>query len=75
MIDGTAEAVVDLQIRMMEQEQSIEALSEQVLIHAERVDKLQRYIEVLEQKLARIETADLPTPEAVQSEAEKPPHY
>ena len=71
------DVIVDLQMRMMEQEQSIEALSQQVLHQTGQIDTLLKNIKVLEMKLTALgEAGTNVTDDDNQTvDNHRPPHY
>ena len=68
---------IDLQMRMMEQEQSIEALSQQLFHQSGLIENLNKSIKILEMKLSQLGEAgsDTATDEGVQIQEHRPPHY
>ncbi|NKB63302.1 MAG: hypothetical protein GKR95_23705 [Gammaproteobacteria bacterium] len=68
---------IDLQMRMMEQEQSIEALSQQLFHQSGLIENLNKSIKILEMKLSQLGEAgsDTVTDEGVQIQEHRPPHY
>ena len=73
-------AIIDLQMLVMEQEQSIETLSQQLLSQADSINKLTKQVSILELKLTQLqqlqaESMSEALPVHSQNQDEKPPHY
>ena len=64
--------ITDLQILVMEQERSIESLSQQVVIQGKQLDTLNRKLALLEAKLTAVMQDTGQSPSA---QSEVPPHY
>ena len=66
------DTIVDLQMRVMEQERHIEDLSQQILLQGKEIKTVSGKLEILEAKLKTLsETAS----EQSSAEVEIPPHY
>ena len=71
-------AIIDLQMTVMEQEQSIETLSQQLLRQSEKMEQLNKKISVLEMKLIQFQQFQSESgsePMRTGAEDERPPHY
>ncbi len=63
--------LTELEIKFMEQEQTLEALSEQVYLQQKEIFKLTQYIQILSERLKTLAVS----PIASQAEETPPPHY
>ncbi|NKB75902.1 MAG: hypothetical protein GKR96_02400 [Gammaproteobacteria bacterium] len=71
------EAIIDLQMRLMDQEQSIEVLSQQLLHQSGLIETLSKSIKVLETKLSQLNDtgSDVAVTGEVEGHEHRPPHY
>lgn len=63
--------VTELEIKFMQQEQTLEALSEQVYLQQKEITLLTRHIHVLQDRLKSMSAAPIASP----AEETPPPHY
>lgn len=63
--------LTELEIKFMEQEQTLEALSEQVYLQQKEIFKLTQHIQSLSERLKTLAVS----PIASQAEETPPPHY
>ncbi|HMT94754.1 SlyX family protein [uncultured Thiothrix sp.] len=63
--------LTELEIKFMEQEQTLEALSEQVYLQQKEIFKLTQHIQILSERLKTLAVSPL----ASQAEETPPPHY
>lgn len=63
--------LTELQILLMEQQRSLESLSEQLIAQADKILVLEKKTELLQSKLAQFNEAT----DQDMTEVERPPHY
>lgn len=71
------EAIIDLQMRLMDQEQAIEIVSQQLLRQKDEIASLEKKVVLMEMKLAQLNEAgaDGATGGSGSLEFDRPPHY
>ncbi|WP_337880033.1 SlyX family protein [Rheinheimera sp.] len=63
--------IIDLESKLAFQEDAVLALNNELLEHQKRIEKLQRQVLLLAEKLSRSDNSDILRPE----EEPPPPHY